>query len=641
MADLSYQQAKRLEAVVNFLEGQTGLDDAQRRTLDQAKQVLAQAGDVSGEYEARYRGFGQGIFMRGGDELRALGAALVPGGQNYEQALETQRVENLLAQSDFPQEYAAGEAAGMIGTTGAAMAVPTIAARNLPVATQMALGAVEGGVLAATPEFLGGEGGFGPRMANVSLGTAATGAAIGGAAPALGSIAGLSTRAIENMQRSIPGYSARASQVAARGMGRSMAGGVDPEQVIKSLGPEAMIADIPGGPQAQAMGLAAQQGAGGSAVSTALTQRAAGAEGRITNEINAIAGEPNRAFNERVRLAAERTGRWGPEYEIAIANRDMIDTSGIVAGIDSLATDAVGTTAARLNRFKRLLETDDGTMSAVRLHNIRTQISDTLQTLTQQGQGGAVRNLKQVLDAVDERLNTLPGYESARTGYANVKEMERQIEDGRAALTGGRSTISPDQLQNNFSRLSDAQKDAFRAGVREYIGSLMGTARNAPAQAWSELNTGYNSDKLRIIFGQEEADRIAQVLRGERAFSETAGRVTSGSMTEFRKQAAEDLGPVVEQDTGRRTGPITRVRNTLSDATNSVIDSILYGSRTANANAELGKILSLQGRERDDAISALMAEAARQQQNTRAQNAANILVQLGFKGSIPAVTSNQ
>lgn len=641
MANLSFQQARRLEALVNQFEGRTDLDATQQRTLDQAKQILAQSGDVAGQYGAAYRGFGQGVTLRGGDELRALGAGIIPGGENYEQALETQRMRNLEAQTAFPEEYAKGETAGMIGTSGAAMAVPTIAARNLPIVGQMALGAAEGGILAVTPEFLGGEGGFGPRMANVSGATAITGAGLGAAAPAIGGIAGLSTRAIQNMQRNIPGYGARASQVAARGIGRTMDAGVDIPAYVRSIGKEGMLADVPGGPQAQAMGLAAQQGAGGTVVSRAIEGRAAGAEDRITQEINRIAGAPNAAFNQRRQLASERSGVLGPEYEIAITNRDPIDVSGIVAGIDSMGTDAVGTTAARLNRFKRLLTTDDGTMSAARLHNIRTQVSDTLQTLTQQGQGGAVRNLRQVLQSIDDRLDTLPGYTAARTGYANNKEMERQIEEGRRALVGGRTTASPDQLRADFNNLSDAQKEAFRTGVREYIGAMMGTARNAPATAWGDLTTGYNTDKLRIIFGDDAANDIINTLRGERVFSETRGRVTQGSMTEMRRQAAEDLGPVVEQDTGRRTGPIQRVRNTLSDATNSVIDSILYGSRTANANEELGRILSLTGDERDNAIRALMLEAQAQQQNTRAQRAANILVQLGFKGSIPAVTSQQ
>jgi len=642
MANLSFQQARRLETLVNQFEGRTDLDATQQRTLDQAKQILSQSGDVAGQYGAAYRGFGQGVSLRGLDELRALGAGIIPGGENYDQALETQRMRNLEAQTAFPQEYAKGETAGMIGTSGAAMAVPTIAARNLPIAGQMALGAVEGGLLAATPEFLGGEGGFGPRMANVSGATVATGAGLGVAAPVIGGIAGLSTRAIQNMQRNIPGYGARASQVAARGIGRTVDAGVDIPAYVRSIGKEGMLADVPGGPQAQAMGLAAQQGAGGTTVSRAIESRATGAEDRITQEINRIAGEPNAAFNQRRELAAERSGVLGPEYEIAISNRDMIDVSGIVSGIDSLATDAVGTTAARLNRFKRLLTTDDGTMSAARLHNIRTQVSDTLQTLTQQGQGGAVRNLRQVLQSIDDRLDTLPGYTEARTGYANNKEMERQIEEGRSALAGGpASASSPDELRASFSRLSEAQKEAYRAGVREYIGALMGTSRNAPATAWTQLNTGYNTDKLRIIFGDDAASDIINTLRGERVFSETRGRVNQGSMTEMRSQAAEDLGPVVEPGTGRRPGPIQRVRNTLSDATNSVIDSILYGSRTANANAELGQILSLTGEERDAAINALMLEAQAQRQNTRAQNAVNTLIQLGFKGSIPAVTSQQ
>jgi len=249
--------------------------------------------------------------------------------------------------------------------------------------------------------------------------------------------------------------------------------------------------------------------------------------------------------------------------------------------------------------------------------------------------------LKPVLDQVDDELDKVPNYAATRTGYANVREMERQIDAGRAVLSPGRSTVSPDELRQSFNALSEPQKEAFKTGAREYIAALMGTSRNAPAAAWGELTTGFNDRKLRLLFGDEEAEKIMQTLRAERTFSETRGRVTSGSMTTQKQIADAELGPVRAPDTGRMPSPVARIRNTLSDATNAAIDAVLYGSRRSTANQELGRILSLQGDERDRAVQALLLEAQRQQDNTRAQAVVRMLAQMGLGGTMAGAMNEE
>jgi len=402
-----------------------------------------------------------------------------------------------------------------------------------------------------------------------------------------------------------------------------------------------MLADVPGGPQAQAMGLAAQQGEGGTVVSRALQGRGQSAEGRIDRAVTEVAGEPSAAFRQRMDLEQERTGVLGPAYEAAKSYPGKLDVSDTLQTIDALLENAIGGNAARLNLYKRQLTADGGEISAAKLHNIRTQISDTISAAARQGRGGTVAALKPVLDQVDSELDKVPNYAATRTGYANVKEMERQIDAGRAALSPGRSTVSPDELRQSFNAMSEPQKEAFRTGAREYIAALMGTSRNAPAAAWGELTTGFNDRKLRILFGDDEAEKIMQTLRAERTFSETRGRVTSGSMTAQRRVAEEELGPVRSPDTGRMPGPVARVRNTLNATTNAAIDSVLYGPRRSTANQELGRILSLQGDERDRAVQALLLEAQRQQNSTRAQAVVRMLTQMGLGGTMAGAMNEE
>lgn len=634
---MDLQQAQILVNAISQLESLPALSEAEVDALARAKAARPQ--DVIDSYGASYRGLAQGLTLRGGDELTAGVQGVIPGGMNYEEALAAQRERNRLAQTADPEAYATGETAGMMGAGAASMAIPAIGAKT--VLGAMGTGAGIGAVSASAPSFLGAEGGPLQRLSQVPPMTPVYGAVAGGLAPVAGQIAGGVVRGAQNLGRSIPGYGARASQVAARGVGRTVESGEDIQAYLRGLGPEAMLADVPGGPQAQAMGLASQQGAGGTVVSQALKSRAAGSEGRIEDVVTDVAGDPSAAFRQRLALEAERKGTLGPAYEAATSYQGQLDVSDALGTIDNLLENAVGGTAARLNAYKRMLSADDGQISAAKLHNIRTQISDTMSAATRQGRGGVVSSLSPLLRKIDDELDQVPNYAATRTGYANVKEMERQIDFGRQALAPGRTTTSPDELQQTFSALSDAQKDAYRTGAREYVAALMGTARNAPASAWGELMTGFNDKKLRILFGDAEADRIMQTLRAEKTFSETGGRVTSGSMTTQRRLADEELGPVRSPDTGRMPGPVARVRNTLSDAANKAIDSVLYGPRRSTANLELGKLLALKGAERDQALQALLLEAQQQANSTRSQAVFQLLTQMGVGANIPSIGSEE
>ena len=635
MADkLSLEQARRLQDFIQRMEAVSDRTPAESAALERARAAMPE--QTIGEYGSTYRGLAQGLTLGGGDEMRA--ALGVLGGQDYEKTLEEQRRLNLEANMFDPEAYASGRTAGQIGTGALSMAVPGIGGMG-PLASALT-GMGVGAASTAAPSFLEAEGGFKQRLSQVPPVQTAIGGLLGGAAPLAGRAAGGITRMAQGLGRSIPGAGARATQVAARGVGRTAATGEDIQEYLRSLGPEAMLADVPGGPQAQAMGLAAQQGEGGTVVSRALQGRGQAAEGRIDRAVTDVAGDPGAAFRQRMDLEQERTGILGPAYEAAKTYPSKLDVSDTLQTIDTLLENAIGGNAARLNLYKRQLKTDGGEISAAKLHNIRTQISDTISAAARQGRGGTVASLKPVLDQVDSELNRVPNYAATRTGYANVKEMERQIDAGRAVLSPGRSTVSPDELSQSFSAMSDPQKEAFKTGAREYIAALMGTSRNAPAAAWGELTTGFNDRKLRILFGDDEAEKIMQTLRAERAFSETRGRVTSGSMTAQRNIAEEELGPVRSPDTGRMPGPIARIRNTLNDNINAAIDSVIGGSRRSTANQELGKILSLQGDERDRALQALLLEAERQQGNTRAQAIVQMLTQMGVGGAI-AGTMNE
>jgi len=197
--------------------------------------------------------------------------------------------------------------------------------------------------------------------------------------------------------------------------------GTDIAAYLSSLGPEGMIADIPGNPRRLAQGLAAMPGPGAESLGTALTARAQGAGDRIKAEADALIGAPDAALAERRALATERASKLGPEYDAALSVTDPIPSDGMGALLDDIGKDAVGGVAASIAKISKELgrsvsKAADGReivsfapISAVKLHNIRSELSDDITEATRAGRGKFVSQMAPILEKIDEELDKLPG----------------------------------------------------------------------------------------------------------------------------------------------------------------------------------------------------------------------------------------
>jgi hypothetical protein len=620
---MTTEESRRILEAVRVLEGleaSNRINATEQAALNAYRKKTKTAERAQVETTATYRGALQGATLRTADEINAAIKAL--GGGSYEEALARARELNMAARVAAPEQYAKGEFAGMGATSVLPFGGTQLATRGLGLLPQIAAGAATGGALASFPDFAGGEGGFMSRMAEVSPITTAIGATLGALAPAAGAAGGAAVRGLQNIKRGLPefGLGSMATQRAARTLGRSQASGTDIEQYLRDIGELGTIADVPGSPQLMAQGLTAMGGEGGDALARAVTQRAAGAGPRIEQAADVLAGAPNRAFRERVERATERSTIYSPLYEAAKQYPDPIDVRAVTSALVFRGSEAVGDTKKAINSIIRDLSNEKGQVSAEKLHNVRVSISDKIEVARREGAGGVVSNLSPILTEIDRKLDDITGYAAARGGWADTKALDTAAEEGRKVFTGGATTVeTPDDFAVRFSKLKDAEKEAFRSGSREYISALMGTSRNAPAAAWSELSKGFTDKKLRIMFGDTEAEEILRTLRAEKVFSETRGKLTAGSQTAMREEAMRELGDIRDPSTMQRPGPVARAWKTFVDnPTNAVIDSILYAGRTG-ANRDLGRILSMQGPERDRMIAALLREAEAQGRTTGPQ----------------------
>lgn len=647
MAETYAQSKEVLQAIqaLEALEKSGDIRPGEQKALDEWRKKEAGARGEVRAGDAAYRGFRKELTLGLYDEGAAAVSSMFGG--DYANTRDDIRAKDAAAEFLNPEEFSKGGTAGGI----AVMAMPSLGVMKItsqmgPVAKALYSGAA-GGLLGGLSGFGHGEGGLESRLKSAAV-PAGIGAGLGLLAPALGYASGKIVRAAQDKFRAAPGFGAKATQAVAGAINRSQAAGQDIAAYLDSLGPEGMIADIPGNPRRVAQGLAAMPGEGGEILGTAIETRAAQAPARIKATADAAISGPDAAFAERARLAAERSHKLGPEYEAALNTPDPIDASDIGSAIGELSADAVGGVAASLSKIEAALgktvKVVDGKkvttfepISAVKLHNIRSELSDDIEEARRAGRGKFVAQMSPVLEQIDARLDQLPGYADARTGYANNKAMERALEEGRAVFRGGEaSAMSPNELRAVVQKMTPPQLDAYRKGAREYIAALMGTSKNDAAAAWGAFAKEWNEEKLRIILGKPEADKLINRLKAENIFSVTRGDVLKGSQTQMRAESAAAIGDFRTPETGQRPGPIKRVTNALNAAGNSAIDTIMYGGR-GQANLELGKLLSMQGLDRDKMLPFLLQEAARKNVDSKTQRAVSGLLDLALRSSAPAV----
>ena len=649
MAEQTYAVSKDILDAIEIFEGleRAGtIRPDEQKALDNFRNQQKTAQQVEEETIAGYRGMQAGASLNAADEIVGaykFATDLFKNGdiegakQAYTKYRDLVRQRDMAAQVLAPEQYAKGQSAGSI----ASAAIPAAGASKLmqgkQIATQMGIGSGIGATGVALPEFMSGDG-FVDSVKQIPPVGTAVGASIGAVAPIAGEIVGAATRGIQNKFRGVGNYGSKSSQLMARSANSAEAGGQDIQAYLNSIGPQGTLADVPGPTQRLAQGLASMQGEGGNILQQSITNRAQGAGGRIDAEMTRRVDEPGAAFTARTELAAERSDVLGPLYEAAKKSGMTFDVNPIRQRILSLAGDASADVKTALGTvLKDLGKSSD--VSAAKLHNARAALSDALSEATRAGKGNKVSSLKPVLGDIDEMLDTVPNYSTARTGYANNMAMERAIDDGRKAFTGSAATaMSPAEMRVMLDGMSDAQRDAYKKGAREYIAALMGTSRNDAAAAWGQFEKGFNAEKLALIIGDADAASVMKTLRAENAFSTTRTKVIEGSQTGQRREAADALGDFRDVDTDRAPGPLTRAKRALIDRpVNEIMNQIVYGTRQSKANRELGEMLSKQGPQRDQLVRELVAEARRIDDPTASQKLLQFLTTAGVLTAAPLV----
>lgn len=493
------------------------------------------------------QGAGQGITFGFGDELMAglkTGAGLWG---DYGKEVEGQRKAIADAQAAHPGWFLGGNIAGALPT----VAIPGLGvARATTVAGKLGAGLVGGTLTGA----INGAGTSNSTTPEEFLKGAAIGGGIGGAAgvaavpigAAVG--AGISRVLGRGGAKPLP----PAMRKVAEGMRRDAVTGAP-------LHPEAMIMDAGPNVRRQAAAIFAMPGPGQAIVGNALKQRAAGAGARVTTALDTAFGAAKNIPKTVKQLMADRSAAAQPLYNRAYAAqmpwKDAVDFQATPIGRIVTQTPAgqrAFKTAQRLaaNEGYRF-NLDNVDMRA--LDYIKQALDDQISKLQRLGAGKearAVIGLRERLVNDADRIS--PDYAAARAAYAGPSQIMDAVEAGKSAFARG---TSPDELAEELAALSSSERDGFVVGARSAISQMMGTARNDAAAVWRDLaERGWNKEKLAMLLGPQESQRLLGSLDMERTFQGTQRGVMENSETAARAAAMKDFGVPAGDAVGATAG---------------------------------------------------------------------------------------
>jgi hypothetical protein len=491
-----------------------------------------------------------------------------------------------------------------------------------------------------------GEGEGKERIVN-----AGTGAGIGGT---LGTVAPVVAKGIGNAYGAVRDYfkgvPAPLDQYSRGAVNKVVRAGND-DSVLNSglvpkldtMGPEAVIGDMGPNLRGQVGALARTPGKNQATVLNTLDQRAAGAGGRISQEVDRGLGRPVDLPSAERTIDAFYKRQADPHYT-QFHGTPIPYTPELERIVNVLKNEP-----SVLKDARRMVDMDpspgaksffakqdrQGNWVVERVPNAQEwdYIKQALDGLAHGAT--ATKNdtriyghwANRIKDEVDNILS--PGNPAASPwaqGRALAGEgitTGKAIDEGRQAFSKG---VSPDEMRDTMRNYGPAQTAGYTLGARQNVRDIAGNAStkwgaNDDSAMRSRLGSEYAREKLNMLERQPGGgDRIANRLDTETTFDKTRTAASGNSVTAAMQAAQKEFpGAVDNIDVGRSLGSQGGV-GLLLRAGNKVANALTGGminERRAAQAADAASILVNNGYDRNAVAKALVDYA-----NSRASTAA-------------------
>jgi hypothetical protein len=132
-------------------------------------------------------------------------------------------------------------------------------------------------------------------------------------------------------------------------------------------------------------------------------------------------------------------------------------------------------------------------------------------------------------------------YKQARDVFAGQTEVLDAIREGQNF-----TNLSPDQIKKAFGKMTQGERDGFRAGVYDSVRENIAKGADGANVLRRVWNSPQKRDQLRVIVGEDNWGDLTNALAREKIIFQTGARITGGSQTMPRQLAQREFEGVDE-----------------------------------------------------------------------------------------------
>lgn len=623
--------------------------------------------------------FAQGATLGWGDELRGVvqgGIAAAQGGDfdaTYKSTVDQARNAIDYQRKENPVGSLAAEIGGGVATSIAAAPAAGLvglgnAARTLPMWQQI----LRGGAIAIPGGAVYGAGASGDSLeerGSGALAGAGFGAVGGAVAPVVmrgvgAGVQNIANRFNANRAARQVGISPQAARFATETLQADDALGTGAARMA-AAGDERMIADA-GQSASNLLDYAVQKsGRAGRLATDAIDGRVARSSAAITNALDDALGVPQGVQSLRRDIAtgsaaARHAAYDGPggAYDAAIdyasdAGRRLEELLRRVDQSDLNAANALMRAEGHQSRQILARIADDGTVTYQRMPDVRQidyitrALNDRAAVNSGLGALGGTTNAGRVYgnlagDLRGAARDAVPEYGIALETAADPIGRSKAVLFGSTML---RSNVPRDEVANQVLRMSGPELQAARQGLRGQFDELLSnvkrtvsdgdTAARESIAALKQLSSRANREKVTILLGREEADRLFRRVDQAATSFELRANVATNSKTFQRQEMERRMQATTAPDgpiaTLMRGEPLNAGKRGIQALTGQTPEVALR--QQDQIMSEVVQLLTARGFNADDALRVLRSLGA---QLNGAQSAADVMRILGERGAIGA-----
>jgi len=189
------------------------------------------------------------------------------------------------------------------------------------------------------------------------------------------------------------------------------------------------------------------------------------------------------------------------------------------------------------------------------LHWYQAKLRKDAETLIRSGSGSDKARGNAMMEVRANLVNDIDKatggkYKPALSSYRDEMHIADAFRDGYDGVFSGSKKMEndPSFTKKWFEGLTEHEQQAAREGARARIGTEIGVARNPALAGESFARSDFNQEKLGILFGKEEAEKLVKTLQEERTIANTHNKIVEGSQTAMRTASKSQFALPTKSD---------------------------------------------------------------------------------------------